>query len=55
MLPISISLNQTVVQAAFVVNNLREAAEKWTKTFGVGPFFLMENNKITDPKLTQGF
>ena len=50
MLPISISLNQTVVQAAFVVNNLREAAEKWSKTFGVGPFFLMENNKITDPK-----
>ena len=52
MLPISISLNQTVVQAAFVVNNLREAAEKWTKTFGVGPFFLMENNKITEPKIS---
>ena len=50
MLPISTSMNQTVVQAAFVVNNLREAAEKWTKTFGVGPFFLMETNKITDPK-----
>ncbi len=33
MLPISTSMNQTVVQAAFVVNNLREAAEKWTKTF----------------------
>ena len=28
MLPISTSMNQTVVQAAFVVNNLREAAEK---------------------------
>ena len=45
MLPISTSINQTVVQAAFVVNNLRAAAEKWTKTFGVGPFFLMENNE----------
>ena len=50
MLPFPTSMNHKVVQAAFVVNSLKTAAEKWTNTFGVGPFFLMENNKINDPK-----
>lgn len=29
-------------QAAWVVNDLDEAAERWAKAFGVGPFFLFD-------------
>jgi len=29
-------------QAAWVVNDLEEAAERWARTFGVGPFYLFD-------------
>ena len=32
-----------VVQNAYVVNNLREACERYHSVFGVGPFLLVEN------------
>lgn len=43
-------MSQKVLQAAFVVNDLASAAEKWTKAFGVGPFYLMEDIEIKNPK-----
>lgn len=43
-------MNQTVLQAAYVVNDLREAAQKWSSIFGVGPFYLMEHIPVKSPK-----
>jgi len=35
-------------QAAWIVNDLREAAERWIKTFGVGPFFVFDEITLED-------
>ena len=35
--------NKTIVQNAYVVNDLRQAIERWSTTLGLGPFFVLEN------------
>lgn len=39
-----------VMQFAFVPKNFDTALRHWTETMGVGPFFLIENNFLTDGK-----
>ncbi|MGC6471854.1 MAG: VOC family protein [Parvibaculales bacterium] len=41
--------NHKVIQVAYVVNNLEQAAHKWIQSFGIGPFFVLEKPQITDP------
>ena len=42
-------VNHKVLQLAYVVNDVREAASRWTKTFGVGPFFVLERPEVANP------
>jgi hypothetical protein len=35
-------------QAAWIVNDLHATAERWTKTFGVGPFFVFDEITLED-------
>ncbi len=39
-----------VMQFAFVPKDFDTALRHWTETMGVGPFFLIENNFLTDGK-----
>jgi len=41
--------NHKILQLAYVVNDVREAAARWTRTFGIGPFFLLERPRVTNP------
>ena len=41
--------NHKVLQLAYVVNDVREAAARWTKTFGIGPFFVLERPEVANP------
>ena len=41
--------NHKVLQLAYVVNDVHEAAARWTKTFGVGPFFVLERPEVANP------
>lgn len=36
------AMNHKVLQMAYVVNDIEEAAQKWVDTFGVGPFYVMD-------------
>ena len=47
MLPL---LNRTVVQNAWVVNDLDEAMARWIRVFGIGPFFCNHDIRVTDPR-----
>ena len=31
--------NKPIIQTAYAVNNVIEAAERWSKRFNIGPFF----------------
>ena len=42
-------MNHTIIQMAYVVRDIRETAKDWQETFGIGPFFLLEDINITDP------
>lgn len=42
------SVNRKVIQTAFVVNDLEEAAKHWITTLGVGPFYIVNRPKIAD-------
>ena len=33
----------SIIQTAYVVDNLEDAARKWTKTLGIGPWLLLEH------------
>ena len=35
-------------QAAWIVNDINETAERWIKTFGVGPFFVFDEITLED-------
>ncbi len=39
----AISMGQTILQNAYVVNDLHQAIEHWATTLGLGPFFVIEN------------
>lgn len=42
-------INQQILQMAYVVNDLETAAKRWTETFGIGPFLVMERPAINNP------
>ena len=42
--------NHKVLQLAYVVNDVRAAAEKWIETFGVGPFYMLDRPQVGDPR-----
>lgn len=42
-------MNHKVVQLAYVVNDVRASAERWMKTFGVGPFYVLERPDVGNP------
>lgn len=42
-------MNHKIMQLAYVVNDLQEAAARWTNTFGIGPFFIVDRPEIGDP------
>ena len=35
--------NKPIIQTAYAVNNVIEAAERWSKRFNIGPFFFNEH------------
>jgi len=39
-------VNRTIIQTAFMVNDLETAARKYIETLGVGPFYITERPKI---------
>ncbi|NOX70847.1 MAG: VOC family protein [Gammaproteobacteria bacterium] len=39
-----------IMQIAYVVDDLDRALEHWTKSMGIGPFFVMEGLEIVDPR-----
>lgn len=45
---ITLPRGNRIVQVAWVVPDLEQAALKWTRTLHAGPFFLIERPKITD-------
>ena len=38
-----------IMQIAYVVNDLDRALEHWTRTLGIGPFFLLESIEVINP------
>lgn len=42
--------NRSVIQQAFVVSDIDAAMERWTTTFGVGPFFCNRDVQVEDPR-----
>ena len=49
MMQLQPPMNHKVLQVAYVVNDVRAAAERWIKTFGVGPFYILENAPVENP------
>lgn len=47
--------NQNVIQMAYVVEDLEEAAHRFIKTLGVGPFYINDRPKISDALYRQEF
>jgi hypothetical protein len=43
-------LSRTVIQTAYVVNDIEAAMARWTTAFGVGPFFYNPDVRVTDPQ-----
>lgn len=43
-----IALNQQIIQFAWVVPDLEEAARRWHRTMGIGPFLVNRRLKIAD-------
>lgn len=41
--------NHKIVQIAYVVNDIEEATRRWTKTFGVGPFYVLRRPEVGNP------
>jgi catechol 2,3-dioxygenase-like lactoylglutathione lyase family enzyme len=44
-----IPAGRTIMQNAYVVNDVEEAAWRWVKTMGVGPFLINRHLQIGDP------
>ncbi|WP_425407883.1 VOC family protein [Hyphococcus sp.] len=42
-------MNHKILQIAYIVNDVEAAAEKWIKTFGVGPFFILDRPDVGNP------
>lgn len=49
MIALQPTMNHKVIQVAYVVNNVREAAARWIKTFGVGPFYILDRPQVGNP------
>ena len=45
---------RTIVQAAFVVDDVERAAHYWAETFGAGPFFLYDKVPLLDVRDATG-
>ena len=43
--------NKPIIQTAYAVNNVIEAAEKWSKRFNIGPFFYNEHIQVSDSRV----
>jgi catechol 2,3-dioxygenase-like lactoylglutathione lyase family enzyme len=43
------ALNHKIVQVAYIVNDLQDAAARWTKSFGIGPFYVLERPEVRNP------
>ena len=42
-------MNHKVIQLAYVVNDLEASAHQWMKSFGVGPFYILDRPQLTNP------
>ncbi len=42
-------MNHKIIQVAYVVNDVREAAARWTQTFGIGPFYILDRPQVGNP------
>jgi hypothetical protein len=42
-------MNHKILQIAYVVNDVRASAEYWMKTFGVGPFYILDRPEVGNP------
>lgn len=42
-------MNHKILQIAYVVNDIEEAATRWIETFGVGPFFILDRPQVGNP------
>ena len=42
-------MNHKIIQMAYVVRDIYETAKDWQETFGIGPFFMLEDISITNP------
>jgi hypothetical protein len=49
MAPVVPLVSRTVIQNAFVVNDIHEAMDRWTRIYGVGPWFFNPDVKVTAP------
>ena len=49
MMTLQPPMNHKVLQMAYVVNNVHEAAERWMKTFGIGPFYILDRPQVGNP------
>ena len=43
--------NKPIIQTAYAVNNVIEAAERWSKRFNIGPFFFNEHIEVSDSRV----
>lgn len=43
------SMNRVVIQTAYVVNDLEAAAQRWMRTLGIGPFYILNRPNISEP------
>ncbi len=43
------AVNHKIIQLAYVVNDVHEAAERWIRTFGVGPFYILDRPQVGNP------
>ena len=48
-MPFAPLVNHKILQLAYVVNDVRAAAARWTETFGVGPFFILDRPQVANP------
>lgn len=49
MMPLRPPMDHKVLQIAYVVNDVRASAERWMKTFGVGPFYILDRPEVGNP------
>ena len=43
------AIDHAVLQVAYVVRDVRKAAQTWVDTFGIGPFFVLDRPEVGNP------